>query len=215
MSDGRKASPNSFGAHHVNDARAMRVAEIMTDFRNLQHYLVQLRATPTAEEYYLDGYSLLRQCTSEAQAILQTPFASSTPSGTGDLEYEKRQLRAIIVDAAVRRFQCQRAYLRANAGLRWMNTRQSILRGQKPNASHMAALQQADATLRNRFRKLGRLEDHYPDLKHGLTSEQQELMAMTDAYVDNTLRAADAAQRKWLNDDPSLAQIQQIIMSRR
>lgn len=30
-----------------------------------------------------------------------------------------------------------------------MNTRQSILRGQKPNASHMAALQQADATLRN------------------------------------------------------------------
>ncbi|KAJ6285672.1 hypothetical protein J3E71DRAFT_337797 [Bipolaris maydis] len=191
MSDGRKASPNSFGAHHVNDARAMRVAEIMTDFRNLQHYLVQLRATPTAEEYYLDGYSLLRQCTSEAQAILQTPFASSTPSGTGDLEYEKRQLRAIIVDAAVRRFQCQRAYLRANAGLRWMNTRQSILRGQKPNASHMAALQQADATLRN------------------------ELMAMTDAYVDNTLRAADAAQRKWLNDDPSLAQIQQIIMSRR
>lgn len=30
-----------------------------------------------------------------------------------------------------------------------MNTRQSILRGQKPNASHLAALQQADATLRN------------------------------------------------------------------
>ncbi|EOA87524.1 hypothetical protein ACJQWK_09044 [Exserohilum turcicum] len=175
----------------LNDARAMRVAEIMTDFRNLQHYLVQLRATPTAEEYYLDGYSLLRQCTSEAQAILQTPFASSTSSGAGDPEYEKRQLKAIIVDAAVRRFQCQRAYLRANAGLRWMNSRQSILRGQKPNASHLAALQQADATLRN------------------------ELMAMTDAYVDNTLRAADAAQGKWLNEDPSLAQIQQIILSRR
>ena len=30
-----------------------------------------------------------------------------------------------------------------------MNSRQSILRGEKPNASHMAALQQADATLRN------------------------------------------------------------------
>lgn len=53
------------------------------------------------------------------------------------------------MDAAVRRFRCQRAYLRANAGLRWMNSRQSILRGEKPNASHMAALQQADATLRN------------------------------------------------------------------
>jgi hypothetical protein len=72
----------------------MRVAEIMTDFRNLQHYLVQLRATPTAEEYYLDGYSLLRQCTSEAQAILQTPFSSSAGSGAGDPEHERRQLKA-------------------------------------------------------------------------------------------------------------------------
>jgi uncharacterized protein HemX len=58
-------------------------------------------------------------------------------------------LYSIIVDAAVRRFQCQRAYLRANAGLRWMNARQSILRGQKPDASHLGALQQIDATLRN------------------------------------------------------------------
>jgi hypothetical protein len=71
----------------------MRVAEIMTDFRNLQHYLVQLRATPTAEEYYLDGYSLLRQCASEAQAILQTPFAGNSGSATGDPEQEKLQLR--------------------------------------------------------------------------------------------------------------------------
>ena len=30
-----------------------------------------------------------------------------------------------------------------------MNSRHSILRGQKPNASHLGALQQADATLRN------------------------------------------------------------------
>lgn len=55
---------------------------------------------------------------------------------------------SIIVDAAVRRFQCQRAYLRAHAGLRWMNTRNSVLRGQKPNASHLSALQAADSTLR-------------------------------------------------------------------
>ncbi|KAI4645159.1 hypothetical protein J4E93_005959 [Alternaria ventricosa] len=175
----------------LNDARAMRIAEIMTDFRNLQHYLVQLRATPTAEEYYLEGYSLLRQCTSEAQAILQTPFSGSASTGSGDPEAEKQQLRNIITDAAVRRFQCQRAYLRAHAGLRWMNSRNSILRGQRPNASHLGLLQQADATMRN------------------------ELLAISDAYVENTLRAADASQGKWLNEDPSLAQIQQILMSRR
>jgi hypothetical protein len=118
-----------------------------------------------------------------------------------------------------------------------VNSRHSILRGQKPNASHFAALQQADATLRNvcdtippstasqsagsfpqqskRARKSGRLDDRHCDQRYGLTIEQQELMAMTDAYIDNTLRAADAAQGKWLNEDPSLSQIQQIILSRR
>ncbi|KAH6621785.1 hypothetical protein C7974DRAFT_210968 [Boeremia exigua] len=174
----------------LNDARAMRVAEIMTDFRNLQHYLSQLRATPTAEEYYLEGYSLLRSCASEAQTILQTPFSASTGASTGDPEREKQQLKTIITDAAVRRFQCQRAYLRAHAGLRWMNSRHSILRSQPPNASHIAALQQVDSTLRN------------------------ELLAITDTYVESTLRNQDAAQGKWLAEDPSLAQVQQTLMRR-
>lgn len=56
----------------------------MTDFRNLQHYLSQLRTAPSAEEYYLEGFSLLRQCVEEAQAILQTPFAASSSGPAGD-----------------------------------------------------------------------------------------------------------------------------------
>lgn len=113
MSDGRKATQlasilhtyqitfkfstvktDTDTARPVNDARAMRVAEIMTDFRNLQHYLVQLRATPTAEEYYLEGYSLLRQCTTEGQTVLQTPFAASSGAATGEAERERQQLKA-------------------------------------------------------------------------------------------------------------------------
>ena len=72
----------------------MRVAEIMSDFRNLQYYLTQLQATPTAEEYYLEGYSLLRQCISEAQTILQTPFSGGTGAATGNPERERQQLKA-------------------------------------------------------------------------------------------------------------------------
>jgi hypothetical protein len=64
----------------------------MTDFRNLQHYLVQLRAAPTADEYYLEGYSLLRQ--SEAQAILQAPFAATNGAAGGNAEQERQQLRS-------------------------------------------------------------------------------------------------------------------------
>ena len=65
----------------------------MNDFRNLQYYLSQLRATPTAEEYYLEGYSLLRQCTAEAQSILAAPFSASSSSPGDDPEREKQQLR--------------------------------------------------------------------------------------------------------------------------
>ncbi|KAF2133817.1 hypothetical protein P153DRAFT_372380 [Dothidotthia symphoricarpi CBS 119687] len=174
----------------LNDARAIRIAEIMTDFRNLQHYLSQLRATPTAEEYYLEGFSLMRQCISEAHTILQTPFNATGPA-TGDPEREKQQLKTIITDSAVRRFQCQRAYLRAHAGLRWMHSRTNILQGARPNASHIAALQQADSTLRN------------------------ELLAITDAYVQETLQNQDASQGKWLQEDPTLAQMQQVLLARR
>jgi hypothetical protein len=174
----------------LNDARAMRITEIMTDFRNLQYYLSQLRASPTAEEYYLEGYSLLRQCQTDAQTILAQPFNASPSAPGGNVELEKQQLRTIIVDAAVRRFQCQRLYLRAHAGLRWMNARNSVLRGQKPNASHLTALQAADATLRN------------------------ELLAMTDSYVESTLRNQDTAQGKWLAEDPTLAQIQHFLARR-
>jgi hypothetical protein len=66
----------------------------MTDFRNLQHYLVQLRAAPTADEYYLEGYSLLRQCSTEAQAILQAPFAATNGAAGGNAEQERQQLRS-------------------------------------------------------------------------------------------------------------------------
>lgn len=183
---------NSQGLDSLNDARALRIAEIMTDFRNMQHYLglAKLRATPTAEEYYLEGYSLLRQCTSEAQAIVTAPFSAVTTLPSEDAEGKKAQLQSIIIDSAVRRFQCQRAYLRAHAVLRWMNSRNLILRGQRPNANHFTDLQAADNALR------------------------MEVILITDIHVGNSLRSQDVSQGKWLSDDPTLPQIQQILMSR-
>lgn len=73
----------------------MRVTEIVSDFRNLQHYMAQIQTSPSAEEYYLPGYSLLRACMTEAQAVLAAPYthASNTTPG-GNLEVEKAQLRA-------------------------------------------------------------------------------------------------------------------------
>lgn len=53
-----------------------------------------------------------------------------------------------------------------------------------------------------------------PHFEKLLIVELQELHAITDTYVENTLRAQDAAQGKWLHEDPSLAQIQHVLMSR-
>lgn len=83
-----------------NHARAMRVAEIVSDFRNLQHYMAQIQSSPSAEEYYLPGYSLLRACITEAQAVLASPYshgANADPGG--DLEAEKAQLRAYVLSS--------------------------------------------------------------------------------------------------------------------
>jgi hypothetical protein len=69
----------------------MRVAEIMTDFRNIQTYISSIRASPSAEEYNEDGYALLRRCVADAQALLSQPF--SAQSCSRDEEQIKLQLR--------------------------------------------------------------------------------------------------------------------------
>ncbi|KAK4997572.1 hypothetical protein LTR28_013940 [Elasticomyces elasticus] len=92
-----------------------------------------------------------------------------------------------IVDASVRRFKAQRIYLRATAVLRWVNSRNVILRGQKIEAVHVPALHRIQLTL------------------------QTELASISDERVELSLRAADSAQGKWIAEDPNLATIQHLI----
>jgi hypothetical protein len=63
----------------VNQARAMRILEIMNDFRTVQlhisSHVSRAQANPPDQaSYYHDGYVVLRQCSAEAQAILATHF---------------------------------------------------------------------------------------------------------------------------------------------
>jgi hypothetical protein len=62
-----------------NEARAMRILEIMNDFRTLQlhissHITRAEARPPSRDQYYLDGFVVLRQCGAEAQAILATHY---------------------------------------------------------------------------------------------------------------------------------------------
>lgn len=76
----------------MNNIRAMRVSELMGDYRNLQSYMANIRASPSAEEYNEDGYVVLRQCVAQSQALLQQPFQAEGTS-RGDEEQNKAQLR--------------------------------------------------------------------------------------------------------------------------
>ena len=77
----------------MNDVRAIRLAEIVGDYRRLQHRILQVDVHPTPQEYYGEGHLLLRQCLADAQNILQTAFSTSPSSPDGNIEQEKLHLQ--------------------------------------------------------------------------------------------------------------------------
>jgi len=181
MADGR--------AYNRNEARSMRVLEIMNDFRTLQHHTRSLISRsqadpPNAESHYLDGYVVLRQCDAESQAILATHYNPGNLGTQGgnvpEMEVQKATLQRIILDSSTRRFQAHKIYLRAAAAMRWVQRRQQLLRGQKPNGRHVNDLRRIDQQLR------------------------EELNGITDDHVTSDLRGADRRKGYWLEEDPSL-----------
>ena len=78
----------------VNEARAMRVVEIMNDYQAIQRRIAQLQVPVPQDDYYEEGYQVLRQCQAEAQAVLAAPYDYELlqPS-RGPNETEKRQLQ--------------------------------------------------------------------------------------------------------------------------
>ncbi|MCJ1351665.1 MAG: hypothetical protein MMC33_001649 [Icmadophila ericetorum] len=168
-------------ADGLNEARALRVMEVVNDFRALQHHISNAQPQPRPEEYYELGYDTLRRCRTEAQQILASPFDTSALQASGSSgENEKRQLQRVLLDATARRFRAQKIYLQTNAAIRWVNSRNAILQGQKPHAGHMLALQQVDAALRT------------------------ELAGITNERIVNDLMMKDWQKGHWLDEDPSL-----------
>jgi len=164
----------------------MRVAELLNDFRSLQYHITTLQATPTADEYYLEGYSWLRHAIAEAQAVLAQEYSHDQSHPRGNVETEKSLLKLIIIDSSVRRFQCQKAYMQAVVCHKWIGSRTTILQGRAAdpnNSSQVVQLQAVDAQL------------------------QSEIAMITDELVEQTLRDNDEAEGKYLDDDPDLEDI--------
>lgn len=78
----------------VNEARALRVAEIMGDYRSIHQRISQCQANSRDGEYNEIGYVTLRQCHAEARALLNQPYpVELLHPPTGPNEAEKRQLQ--------------------------------------------------------------------------------------------------------------------------
>lgn len=68
------------------------MAEIVTDYRNILHYIAAIRASPSAEEYNEEGYLVLRRCVAQAQALSSQTFHSQN-GVKGDEEANKAHLK--------------------------------------------------------------------------------------------------------------------------
>ncbi|KAE8358241.1 hypothetical protein BDV27DRAFT_138028 [Aspergillus caelatus] len=168
-------------ADGLNDARALRMAEIFNDYRTLLVHISQQDIPVPAEDYYEPGYAVIRESLAAAQALMSSNYNPVPPTGRNDLEMEKAEFRRVILDISSRRFQAHKIYLRAAAGRRWSINRADAL--QRPQQTHASRLKLVDDTFR------------------------QELGQVTDEYVVADLRAADIRAGHWLDEDPSLQEM--------
>ncbi|KAJ5155602.1 hypothetical protein N7492_008405 [Penicillium capsulatum] len=177
-------------ADGLNQARAVRMAELINDYRTLLLHIPQQNVQVSAEDYYEEGFAVLRECLAAAQNLMAANYHPCPVTGQGNDETEKAELQRVIIDSSARRFQAHKIYLRAAAARRWAMTRANILGGQRPTPQHGGALKAAQATL------------------------QQELARVTDQHVVADLRAADLRAGHWLDDDPSLDTMRRWIQGR-
>lgn len=173
----------------------MRVAEIINDYRTLLVHISQQQIDTPQEEYYADGFVILRESLASAQTLMTANYQPCPVTGQGNAETEKAELRRyinlpfslsiqfllfkkkvltrsprVILDGSARRFQAHKIYLRAAAARRWAMTRHS-------------------------------------SPKTAAASLQQDLARISDQHVVADLRAADMRAGHWVEEDPSLEAI--------
>lgn len=77
----------------VNECRIARVAEVLADFRNLQHSIASVNINaPSQSDYFTPAWTLLRQCSTDGKFILDCAADISFPVGRSDQEQQKLEL---------------------------------------------------------------------------------------------------------------------------
>ncbi|EGO60180.1 hypothetical protein NEUTE1DRAFT_134237 [Neurospora tetrasperma FGSC 2508] len=176
----------------LNPLREARVAELLSDFRTLQYLIAAVPTSPSnPDDYYTEGWAALRQCALDGQHILNCAADISIPcaSGPGPDEQAKAELKQVLLDAYARRHEGQKIYLRQAAAQRWVGWRESVMGGGGGGCGG-GGMEGVDGQLR------------------------AELANITDEAIYAELQANDIRIGRWVDEDPSLREVQRWIRSR-
>lgn len=82
----------------VNYQRTARVADLLSDFRDLQIYIAEVPVDPeNQDDYYTEGWAALRQCSIDGQHILNCAAETRVPRVRGGQEeQEKAELQQYV-----------------------------------------------------------------------------------------------------------------------
>lgn len=82
----------------VNYQRSARVADLLSDFRNLQLYIAEVPVDPeNQDDYYTEGWAALRQCSIDGQHILNCAAETRVPRVRGGPEeQDKAELQQYV-----------------------------------------------------------------------------------------------------------------------
>lgn len=81
----------------VNEARAVRVAELMNDYRTLLLHISQQYVAVSPEDYHEEGFAVLRECHNAAQGLLSANYQPCPVSGHGNIETQKAELQRYLL----------------------------------------------------------------------------------------------------------------------
>lgn len=75
----------------VNDQRAARVGDLMSDFQNLQYWIAAAPVeSGSPDDYYTEGWAALRQCSIDGQHILNCAAETRVPRVRGGPEEQAK-----------------------------------------------------------------------------------------------------------------------------
>ncbi|KAM3528920.1 hypothetical protein MY4038_005628 [Beauveria bassiana] len=90
----------------LNEYRITRVAEVLSDFRDLQYRITSANTNcPSPTEYYTPAWNMLRQCLADAKFILDCSADVSLPVGRNEHEQKKLELQHVLLDALAHNIQ--------------------------------------------------------------------------------------------------------------